>query len=151
MNEIRFYSGETFTENDVFEFVLNYKNTWFDYCPIEGVCDFKTDKSCLCHIIIVDNGDHFIMCYMPNINKCEFEKFHEDYKKLIVSKLNKKDVWERVNDFNNTSCIYKIGEAVLGDEALTSLGGETLLNLTVNSYEECSEFLALFNIKDFVF
>ena len=152
MDEIRFYNGEMFVEDDVFIFNLDRGGNWFDFCPCDGISDFNSDKNCLLHIKIVDNIDHFIVCLVPNFKHESYElnpNHSESY--LVISKIVKKDIWKLVNEFNKGNCIFKIADVKLDEECLFLLGGETLLNKVVKDYKECSEFLTLFNIKDFVF
>lgn len=129
--EIKFYNGEVFTENDNFEFILPESDKWVDWCPCEGVLDFKTDRGCMCHFSIKDMGNHFIIAIVPNCGADGYCDYDEEYKKLFIFKFVKSNAYKYVNDFNSVRCIYKVGEACLNDETIFIIGGEQILECVV--------------------
>lgn len=137
-----------YSEKDIFTFELERKG-WFDYCPVEGICDFKSDDCCLTHCKIIDNVNELIIVSVPNFNHPDRrEDWGDDWNKLYITKIEKSLVWKYVNDFNDTRCIYKIDGTILDDECLLMLRGEIMLNVVTSSYKQCIEFLTNFNIND---
>lgn len=140
--EIKFYNGEVFTENDNFEFILPESGKWFDWCPCEGILDFKTDKGCMCHFCIKDMGDYFNIAIVPNCGNVDYIKYDDDYKKLLIYKFIKADAYKYVNEFNSDRCIYKVGEACLNAESIFIIGGKQLLECVVEDYQEAIKILS---------
>ena len=139
--EIKFYNGIVFNDEDKFQFLLPHKGEWFDFCPCEGISDYKTDKTCMCHVKIMDKGDHFLVITKPNCGDDNYINYCSEYKNLTVEQLNKKDFWRYANEFNESRCIYKVGDTVIGEEGLMMMGGLTLVTVICDSYDECDEIL----------
>lgn len=133
-----------FTSEDKVIVELQYKDVWFDYCPCEGLASYKADETCHSHVRIIDNVDHFIILSKPNFNHTDrpFQSDSEDV--FCATKLIKTDIYNKLNDFNSSACIYKSTRLEINDELLFWLGGELILETKVNSYEECEPFIKMY-------
>jgi hypothetical protein len=141
--EIKFYNGIVFNNEDKFQFILPHKGEWFDFCPCEGINDYKSDKTCTCHVKIKDKGDHFLIITKPNFDHSDgnVSNWDDIYKRLTVEQLNKSEFWRYANEFNESRCIYKVGDTIIGEEGIMSMYGISLVTVICDSYQECDEIL----------
>lgn len=116
-----------FTENDKFIFDLPRLNSFFDYCPVEGIQDFNTDPDCLFQCLITDEGDAFRILKIAN-NK-DTEPHSRKGKNLTIVEIKKSMIWKLLNDFNNSGSLYIIDGFELNEESLLYLNGNLLLEM----------------------
>jgi len=151
-NSIKIYDGFIADKNTELHYDLERLDEWFDHCPVEGISNYRSDKSCLNHWRIIDNGEFFTIISKPNFTegKCDY------YKRLVICKLVKDDMWKYINKFNLSPCIYKFGEDdqfenfPVDEETLIILSGfsEIVMDLFVEDSESCEKLLDVINIKN---
>ena len=113
-----------FTKKDKFTFDLQRLNTYFDYCPVEGIQDFNTDPDCLFQCLITDEGDSFRILRMA-----KRELYGCKGKKLTVVEIKKSMIWKLLNDFNNSGSLYIVDGFELNEGSLLLLNGDLLLEM----------------------
>lgn len=113
-----------FTENDKFIFDLPRLNSFFDYCPVDGIQDHNSDPDCLFQCLITDEGDSFRILRMA-----KSELHGRKGKKLTVVEIKKSMIWKLLNDFNNSGSLYIVDGFELNEESLLLLNGDLLLEM----------------------